>query len=313
MHKIFIDGSAGTTGLRIYERLAARPELQLITLPDDQRKELSARVKAANSADLVFLCLPDAAAKELVPLLNAEVKVCDTSTAHRTADGWVYGFPELCGKRDALKTANRVAIPGCHASGFISLVAPLVAAGVLPAEAALSSFSLTGYSGGGKAMIADYAAENRPVGHDSPRAYGLALQHKHLPEMAAVCGLQNAPLFSPIVADYYSGMAVSVPLFQTQLAAGQTAQTVAQTLADYYKNETGVAVHALAALPEGGFLAANALSGLDNMQIFIFADPTGQQIWLTSLFDNLGKGSSGAAVQCMNIMLGLPEFAGLAL
>lgn len=312
MPSVFIDGSAGTTGLRIAQRLAARKELTVVELKGSARKDLAARVKAANCADLVFLCLPDAAAKEIVPHIAPGVKVCDTSTAHRTAPGWVYGFPELAGQRQALKTANRVAVPGCHASGFIALAAPLVKMGVLAKTAALTSFSLTGYSGGGKAMIADYEAHDRPTGHTAPRAYGLGLNHKHLPEMAAVSGLSAPPLFSPIVADYYSGMAVSLPLFEGQLCPGATAQTVAEALATYYKGEQGIRVHPLAAQPENGFLPANGLSGSDGMQLYIFTNGTGQ-IWLTALFDNLGKGSSGAAVQCMNLMLGLPEYQGLVL
>lgn len=309
MKRIFIDGSAGTTGLRIEQRLTQRAEFSLLRLDEDCRKELSARVEAANSADLVFLCLPDAAAREIVPLLRPEVRVCDTSTAHRTAPGWVYGFPELGGRREAVREARRVAVPGCHASGFLSLAAPLVETGLLARETPLTAFSLTGYSGGGKSMIAAYENTARKPAYEAPRAYGLTLAHKHLPEMQEVAGLAQPPLFCPVVADYYSGMCVSIPLFLRQLARGATAQTAAKALADYYDGETGITVHPLGTMPEDHFLAANTLAGSDNMELYVFANET--QLWLASVFDNLGKGSSGAAVQCMNLMLGLPERAGL--
>ena len=214
--QIFIDGSAGTTGLRIVQRLAERAKTEPLTvrmLEGEQRKDLAARIDAINRSDVAFLCLPDAAAREIVPHIDPAVRVLDTSTAHRTAPGWVYGLPELHGTRAALKTAARVAVPGCHATGFIALAAPLVQAGLLPAGARLSCTSLTGYSGGGKTMIADYEADGRPAALEACRPYGLALHHKHLPEMQAICGLEAPPLFVPVLGDYYAGMLTMLPLF----------------------------------------------------------------------------------------------------
>lgn len=311
---IFIDGSAGTTGLRIAQRLAERAQTEPLTvrmLQGEQRKDPDARVRAINQSDVAFLCLPDAAAREIVPRIDPGVRVLDTSTAHRTAPGWVYGLPELHGTRAALKTAARVAVPGCHATGFITLAAPLVQTGLLPADARLTCTSLTGYSGGGKAMIADYEAEARPAALKACRPYGLALHHKHLPEMQAVCGLGAPPLFVPVLGDYYAGMLTMLPLFPAQY--GATAQAVADALAAYYKDEPMVTVHPLGEGTENGFLAANALAGSDRLEIFCLPSPDGKQLQLASLFDNLGKGSSGAALQCMNAMLGLPETQGLSL
>lgn len=310
-YKIFVDGSAGTTGLRIADRLAARPEFELLTIAEADRKNLEARAAKINESDLSFLCLPDAAAREVVPLLRPDVRVLDTSTAHRTAPGWVYGLPELPGTRAALAAATRVAVPGCHATGFIAPVAPLVAAGLLPRTARLCCYSLTGYSGGGKSMIADYQAPRQNEALNAPRPYGLALHHKHLPEMRAVTGLDAAPNFVPIVADYYAGMVTMVPLDLAGL--GLTAQQVADTLAAAYAGGPVITVHPLNEGTDGGFLASNALAGSDRLEIFCLADPEGRQMQLISRFDNLGKGSSGAAVQCMNLMLGLDETAGLAL
>ena len=311
---IFIDGSAGTTGLRIAQRLAERAQTEPLTvrmLQGEQRKDPDARVRAINQSDVAFLCLPDAAAREIVPRIDPGVRVLDTSTAHRTAPGWVYGLPELHGTRAALKTAARVAVPGCHATGFITLAAPLVQTGLLPADAQLTCTSLTGYSGGGKAMIADYEAEARPAALKACRPYGLALHHKHLPEMQAVCGLGAPPLFVPVLGDYYAGMLTMLPLFPAQY--GATARAIADALAAYYKDEPMVTVHPLGEGTENGFLAANALAGSDRLEIFCLPSPDGKQLQLASLFDNLGKGSSGAALQCMNAMLGLPETQGLSL
>ena len=310
-YKIFVDGSAGTTGLRILDRLAGRPELELISLPEADRKNLDARAEACAKADLVFLCLPDAASREIVPLIPANVRVLDTSTAHRTAPGWVYGLPELHGTRAALAEARRVAVPGCHATGFITLAAPLVETGLLPADAALTCTSLTGYSGGGKGMIADYRAPGRPAALEACRPYGLGLHHKHLPEMQAVCGLAAPPLFVPVLGDYYCGMLTMLPLFPAQY--GTTAAAIADTLAGYYAGEPMITVHPLGQGTENGFLAANALAGSDRLEIFCLPGPDGAQLQLISLFDNLGKGSSGAALQCLNAMLGLPETRGLSL
>ena len=308
--RVFIDGSAGTTGLRIADRLAAREELEVVTLTGEARKDPAARAAAINGCELAFLCLPDAAAREIVPLVDPAVKLLDTSTAHRTAPGWVYGLPEL-GRREAIAGANRVAVPGCHATGFITLAAPLVAAGLLPASARLSCTSLTGYSGGGKSMIADYEAADRPAGLASCRPYALALHHKHLPEMQAVCGLSAPPLFVPVLGDYYCGMLTMVPLFPAEY--GTSVPAIAETLADSYAGEALIRVHPLGEMPAGAALDANALAGRDSLEIFCLPSPDGAQVQLISLFDNLGKGSSGAAVQCMNLMLGLEETEGLAL
>jgi len=304
MTKIFIDGSAGTTGLRIRERLARRRDIELITLPEQLRKDLSARSDALNGADVAFLCLPDAAAKEAVSLIESGVAVIDTSTAHRTAEGWTYGFPELEGQREKIAASRRVANPGCHASGFIVLVEPLVRAGLISPETALSCFSLTGYSGGGKSMIADYEAPDRPEALSSPRQYGLTQSHKHLPEMAKICGLSTAPVFCPIVADFYSGMEVTVSLFAEDLRG-----TVADIKAVYAERYRGPVVNAVD--PPEGMIAANALSGLDRMEVMVAGND--ERILLVSVFDNLGKGASGAAIQNMNLVLGLEPTTGLVL
>ena len=310
-YKIFVDGSSGTTGLRIADRLAERPEFTILPISEADRKDVHARAAVINESDLSFLCLPDDAAREVVPLLRPDVRVLDTSTAHRTAPGWTYGLPELHGTREALRTATRVAVPGCHATGFIAPVAPLVELGLVPKTALLHCTSLTGYSGGGKKMIAQYEAERTDPALDAPRSYGLALHHKHLPEMAAITGLTAPPTFVPVVADYYAGMETMIPLDLPAL--GLTAQQVADALADYYAGQKMISVHPLNEGADGGFLAANKLAGLDRLEIFCLANPDGTQMELISLFDNLGKGSSGAAVQCMNLMLGLDETAGLAL
>ncbi|MBQ8149881.1 MAG: N-acetyl-gamma-glutamyl-phosphate reductase [Clostridia bacterium] len=305
MTKVFIDGSAGTTGLRIHERLQDRSDLQLIILSDELRKDDNARKEALHAADIAFLCLPDAAAVQAVQLAEgSNVAIIDTSTAHRTADGWVYGFAELPGKREALKGAKRVANPGCHASGFVALVEPLVREGLIAPDLGLQSFSLTGYSGGGKGMIADYQADGRDPLLEAPRQYGLTQQHKHLKEMVKLCGLDTAPVFCPIVADYYSGMEVVVPLFAKDLKG--TPDDVKQLYQSCYHTAM---VHYNSDAAEGGFLSANALSGRDDMQITVCGNE--ERILLVARFDNLGKGASGAAIQNMNIMLGLDETTGL--
>lgn len=306
--RVFIDGSAGTTGLRIADRLAAREELEVITLTSEARKDPAARAAAINGCELAFLCLPDAAAREIVPLVDPAVKLLDTSTAHRTAPGWVYGLPEL-GRREAVARANRVAVPGCHATGFITLAAPLVAAGLLPASARLSCTSLTGYSGGGKSMIAAYEADDRPNTYDSPRQYALGQKHKHLPEMQEIAGLAYPPVFNPIVADYFSGMVVTVPLHTRLLQKPMTPEDVTKAFADYYGGQRFIHVMPYGQLPEDGTMDANSLAGTNDLEIYIVG--TAEQIVLISRFDNLGKGASGAAVQCMNLMLGLPEDTGL--
>lgn len=310
-YKIFVDGSAGTTGLRIADRLAARPEFEILTISEADRKDVHARAAVINESDLSFLCLPDDAAREVVPLLRPDVRVLDTSTAHRTNPDWLYGLPELGTTRAKLPNATRVAVPGCHATGFIAPVAPLVEKGLLPKNLHLNCYSLTGYSGGGKKMIAEYEAPRENVALNAPRPYGLALHHKHLPEMKAIAGLECAPNFVPIVADYYAGMETMIPLDLEAL--GLTARQVADTLAAYYAGARMISVHPLREGTDGGFLAANKLAGSDRLEIFCLTNPEGTQMQLISLFDNLGKGSSGAAVQCMNLMLGLDECAGLAL
>ena len=305
MTNVFIDGSAGTTGLRIAERLAARRDLNLIRLPEALRKDPAARKEAINSADIVFLCLPDDAAREAVALVsNPRVKIIDTSTAHRTAPGWVYGFPELAGQREKLAAATRIANPGCHASGFVALVAPLVQQGILEPGALLSCFSLTGYSGGGKKMIAAYEDSARSALLDAPRQYGLTQQHKHLKEMKALCALENEPVFCPIVGDFYSGMEVTVPLFARQVNG--TADDIRDVYRTYY---TDGLVRFTEAPDSDGLLSAAALAGRDDMEISVFGNDT--RILLTARFDNLGKGASGAAIQNLNILLGIDQAMGL--
>lgn len=306
MKKVFIDGSAGTTGLRIQDRLKARSDIALLVLEERFRKDAAARRAALNEADVAFLCLPDAAAVEAVEMVTGDTVVIDTSTAHRTAKGWVYGFPELTGRRDAIRQSRRIANPGCHASGFIALIAPLVEKGVLDAATALSAFSLTGYSGGGKKMIANYAVPENAAFLQAPRMYGLSQSHKHLPEMQKLCGLQTAPVFCPIVSSYYAGMEVVIPLFASQLSAS-TAELKA-LYADYY---TEGLVRFCDGTDENGFLSAGALAGHDTMEIGVFGN--NERILLVSRFDNLGKGASGAAIQNMNLVLGVEETQGLVL
>ncbi len=307
MVKVFIDGSAGTTGLRIVDRLSGREDVSLIKLPEELRKDTEARKDAINSADLVFLCLPDAAAIEAVSLADSKkVKIIDTSTAHRTADGWTYGFPELKGQRERIAASNRIANPGCHASGFVALVAPLVQAGIVNSDTNLCCFSLTGYSGGGKKMIADYEAEEISPLLTAPRQYGLTQQHKHLKEMVHLCGLENAPVFCPIVGDFYSGMEVTVPLFARDVKG--TIEDIKALYAEYY---TGGLVHLIDEDDGDGMLSAAAFSDRDDMAINVNGNP--ERILLTARFDNLGKGASGAAIQNMNILLGLNEATGLVI
>ena len=304
MKKVFIDGSAGTTGLRIRERLSARADLELIVLPDEVRKDVSARRDALNSCDVAFLCLPDAAAIEAVSLVeNPNTVVIDTSTAHRTSDGWEYGFPELAGRRAAVAKSKRIANPGCHASGFIALVEPLVRAGIVAKGEKLSAFSLTGYSGGGKKMIAEYEQEAKASQlFLGGRQYALGQSHKHLPEMAKVCGLDAAPCFSPIVVPHYSGMEVTVPLFDRDLAA------IKACYRDNYQSGL-VSFADDPAAAEGGFLSSAGLSGRDSLEVSAYGN--GERIVLVARFDNLGKGASGAAIQNMNLVLGCAEDEGL--
>lgn len=309
--KVYIDGKEGTTGLQIYDRLAARSDIDLLLIREDKRKDPMERKKLMDAADIVFLCLPDAAAVEAVNLIESPTtRVIDASTAHRTAEGWVYGFPELSlMHREGIRSGKRVANPGCHATGFISGVYPLVAMGVLPKEYPLTCFSLTGYSGGGKKMIAQYEGPEKPDALYSPRVYGLNLQHKHLPEMKKVCGLTRAPVFCPIVDDYYKGMATSISLHNDLLRCGKSAQAVWETLADYYRDQKLIRVAPLGW--EEPMIAANTMAGKDTLTLIVCGGETHTTV--TALFDNLGKGASGAAVQNMNLMLGLDETTGLNL
>ena len=309
MTKVFIDGSQGTTGLRIFDRLSAREDIELITLPEELRKDLSVRTDAINSSDITFLCLPDAAAIEAVAQAKDSVKILDTSTAHRTNEQWIYGFPEVFENGyDRVKNAKRVAVPGCHASGFIALVKPLVDAGIIPPDALLTCHSITGYSGGGKKMIAEYEDEGRDFLFDAPRQYALTQQHKHLKEIKAISGIDNEPVFCPIVADFYSGMCVTVPLFASQLKNGADINTVKKIFKDKYN---GPIVNYCEEIGEGGLVSANGMRGKDSMQIF--AQGNEDRILLISRYDNLGKGASGAALQCMNIMMGIDVTTGLDL
>ena len=289
MTNVFIDGSAGTTGLRIADRLADRQDIQLIRLPEEKRKDLTARKDAINSADIVFLCLPDAAAIEAVSLAeNPAVKIIDTSTAHRTNPNWAYGFAELSpAHRNAIRNSNRVANPGCHASGFIASVYPLVAGGILSADFPLTAYSLTGYSGGGKSLIAEYEDPNRDPRHESHRIYGTTLKHKHLPEMQKICGLSQSPVFSPILGDFYEGMATTI------LLPGMDARRIWEHLSAHYEDEKIVTV-----APLGGdesVIYASTLAGKDTMRLIVTGHEN--QTMVTALFDNLGKGASGAAIQ----------------
>ena len=304
MTKVFIDGSAGTTGLRIRERLSERKDIELLILPDELRKDTSARAEMLNKSDISFLCLPDAAAIEAISLIDdPDTVVIDTSTAHRTSDGWVYGMPELTGLREQIKTSKRIANPGCHAGGFIALVRPLVEKGVISPDIQLSCFSLTGYSGGGRKMIAEYEDAQRSALLDAPRIYALPQMHKHLPEMKKLSLLNREPVFSPVVASYYSGMEVSVSLSAQDISCGL--DDIKAVYKDYYKS--GLIRYDDST--EGGFISAAAYSGRDDMCVAVFGND--ERITLISRFDNLGKGASGAAIQNMNISLGIDEATGL--
>ena len=309
--KVYIDGKEGTTGLQIYERLGERQDIELLLIDEDKRKDRDERKKFLNAADLVFLCLPDAAAMEAVELIdNPKTRVIDASTAHRTAEGWTYGFAELLpGQRQRIKFANRVANPGCHATGFLSSVAPLVELGILPKDYPVTCFSLTGYSGGGKKLIAEYEASDRSELLSGPAPYAIGLKHKHLPEMQKIAGLAHPPVFVPILGDVYKGMATTIMLQNHLLKGAPTAQTICDMLTSYYEGQEMVKV-----APFGGNsprLYTNELAGKDYLQLTV----TGHegQTMITAQFDNLGKGASGAAVQNMNIMLGFEQTTGLSL
>jgi len=306
--KVFIDGRAGTTGLRIYERLSSRQDIEMILLSEEERKSPEARKRALNSCDIAFLCLPDDAARESVSMIeNPNVVVIDTSTAHRTLDGWCYGFPELSDEFDSkLQSAKRIAVPGCHASGFIALVKPLIDNGFIGKDALLTCHSITGYSGGGKKMIADYEDENRDKLLDAPRQYGITQSHKHLKEMKAITGLENAPIFCPIVSDFYSGMMVTVPLFESQLNNGKSIEDIKALYADKYNSEI---VKYVDNIDNGGFICSTQISGSDAMLIGV--EGNNERIILVAVYDNLGKGASGAAVECMNTVLGADKTCNL--
>ncbi len=306
--KVFINGAAGTTGLNIVTRLSGRGDLDLVLLPEETRKDPAAVKQALNDSDIAFFCLPDDASREAVAWLeNPDTVVLDTSTAHRTAPDWVYGFPEV--QEDGFQRiahAKRIAVPGCHASGFIALVTPLIRSGLLSKDALLTCFSLTGYSGGGKKMIAQYEEDGRDPLLDAPRQYGLSQKHKHLPEMQAMTGLDTAPLFCPIVSDFYAGMEVTVPLHASQLKGDL--QDVRQA---YLAAYTGPVVTFREAADENGFLSAGRFAGRDSMEITLTGN--GERILLTARYDNLGKGACGAAIECLNLVLGCGLTEGLVL
>ncbi|MCI7759751.1 MAG: N-acetyl-gamma-glutamyl-phosphate reductase [[Eubacterium] saphenum] len=309
MVKVYIDGQEGTTGLKILERFKDRNDIELLKIDEDKRKDNDERKKLINSADFTFLCLPDAAAKEAVAMAGDKVRIIDASTAHRTNPDWAYGFPEL-GKdfRSKIEKSNRTAVPGCYASGFISMVYPLVKLGIMPEDYPVTCHAVSGYSGAGKKAIAAYESENRPADFDTPRQYALTQQHKHLPEMQKICGLSYAPAFNPLVCDYFSGMVVSIPIFTRLLTKKYTPDDVRKALTEFYEDAYFVKV-----MPEGepedGFIGANNISGTNNMQIFVNGND--ERLILCSRLDNLGKGASGAAVQCLNIMMGIDEKTGL--
>ncbi len=312
--KVFIDGSEGTTGLRINERFQKRDDIELLHISPELRKDPAERKRLIHESDITFLCLPDEAARESVALAeNENTVIIDTSTAHRTEAGWAYGFPELSeAHKTAIEQGKRIAVPGCYATGFISLVYPLIAGGILPKDYPVSSFAISGYSGAGKKTIAVYEDAGRPGELSSGREYALTQQHKHLKEMQKITGLARTPLFSPIIDDYYCGMVFSVQLYADMLAKKETPESLLQYYADYYKNKQFIKVSAADdETAAGGFLAGNGLAGWDGLKIY--ATGNEERIVVSSQFDNLGKGASGAAIQCMNIILGYDESKGLDL
>lgn len=308
MVKVFIDGQAGTTGLQLKKKLLNHPFVQIIEIEEEKRKDEKERQKLMNSADVVFLCLPDEAAKQAVKLVtNPDTVIIDASTAHRTEEGWAYGFPELSEKHfDDIKSSKRIANPGCHATGFISIVYPLIAGGIMPKNYPVTAHSITGYSGGGNKMIGEYESENRPESYKSPRQYGLSQCHKHLPEMKRVTGLAAEPIFNPIVSDFYCGMAVSVPVYTGLLNKKMTLYELKEYFVKYYMNSKFITVHSG---PESGFLPATGLEGTNNLRIYICGND--ERVTFTAVFDNLGKGASSAAIENMNIAMGFDEATAL--
>lgn len=309
MTKIYIDGQEGTTGLKILERFKGRNDIELLRIDEDKRKDNDERRRMINSSDFTFLCLPDAAAREAAAMADDKVRVIDASTAHRTNPDWAYGFPELgTDFREKIMKSNRVAVPGCYASGFASMVYPLVKLGIMPVDYPVSAHAVSGYSGAGKKAIAVYESSDRPTDFDSPRQYALTQQHKHLPEMQKICGLEYAPSFNPLICDYFSGMVVSLPLHTRLLTKKYGADDIRKALSEYYADSFFVKV-----MPEGepedGFIGANNLSGTNYMEIFV--NGSEDRLIICSRLDNLGKGASGAAVQCLNIMMGIDEKTGL--
>lgn len=311
--KIYIDGQEGTTGLKILERFEKRNDIELLKISEEKRKDSAERARLINMSDYTFLCLPDAAAVEAVSFVdNDHVRIIDASTAHRTNPEWAYGFPELSPEhREKIKNSNRVAVPGCYASGFNSIVYPLVKSGIIPDDFPVFAYATSGYSGAGKKAIAVYEGTDKPYEFNSPRQYALSQQHKHLPEMQLISGLKYSPMFNPMVCDYFSGMVVSVPLQTRMLPNGASSAAVHDMLAKHYEGAEMVEVMPLMPAEEqkSFFLASNTLSGINKMQIFVFGND--EQILLCSRLDNLGKGASGAAVQCLNIMMGIDETTGL--
>ncbi len=311
MTRVYIDGQEGTTGLKILERFKNRNDIKLLRIDNEKRHDNDERRKMINSSDFTFLCLPDAAAREAAAMADDKVRIIDASTAHRTDPDWAYGFPELGADfREKIAKSNRVAVPGCYASGFISMVYPLVKLDIMPADYPVTCHAVSGYSGAGKKAIAVYEGEDRPADFDSPRQYALTQQHKHLPEMQKICGLEYAPAFDPLVCDYFSGMVVSLPLFTRMLSKKYSVDDVRKALTDFY-GENGS--YFVKVMPEGepqdGFIGANNLSGTNMMEIFVNGNE--ERMIICSRLDNLGKGASGAAVQCLNIMMGIDERTGL--
>ncbi len=309
MVKVYIDGQEGTTGLKILERFKNRNDIELLRIDEDKRKDNDERKRMINSSDYTFLCLPDAAAREAAAMADERVRVIDASTAHRTNPDWAYGFPELGADfREKIAKSNRVAVPGCYASGFISMVYPLVKLGIMPKNYPVTCHAVSGYSGAGKKAIAVYEGENRPADYDSPRQYALTQQHKHLPEMQKICGLEYAPAFNPLVCDYFCGMVVSLPIHTRLLSRKYSPADIRNALAEYYKDSFFVKVKPEGE-PEDGFIGANNLAGTNFMEIFVNGND--ERLVINSRLDNLGKGASGAAVQCLNIMMGIDERTGL--